>query len=309
MILGLGRDRKRERERRAFADTRLYPDLSPLGLDQTHRDVKPQPKPVVLLAGLVGPVAPLEQNGSWVTGAGNCYPVPEPCLGVLMRARILQPQPEAELHTAPTRWVPRERETWEETMPQQRVLNGVDVEKLKGAMDTMRSDPEAAKLRHRAHNKWVDGAHARTVITGFSLGGQEHSRARAFALDSDEPAPLLGEDHGPSATEALLYALASCLNTTFIYHASARGVKVDELEIDLEGELDLRGLLDLSDQVRNGYQQIRATFRVRADAPREQIEELVEMAQKHSPVFDMVTHATPVSAALELESRSTEEAA
>lgn len=194
-------------------------------------------------------------------------------------------------------------------MSKNRVLNGVDVEKLSAAMDDMKQNPAHARLTHRAHNKWIDGANARTVIKNFSLGGQNFSHSKPFTLESDEPASLVGQDLGPSATEALLYALASCLNTTFIYYAAIRDVKVEELELDLEGEIDLRGLLDKSDQVRNGYEEIRITFKIKSDAPRQQIEELIQTAQRHSPVFDMVSNKTPVSARLEFSPPSKEQAA
>jgi uncharacterized OsmC-like protein len=189
-------------------------------------------------------------------------------------------------------------------------VNGLDAEELSGIMDTLRNNPEAARLRHRIHNRWMGGTHSRTLVDGFWLGGKEdRTRTKKFELDSGEPAPLLGEDDGPGATESLLHALASCLNATLIYHATARGVQIEELEIELEGELDLRGVLGLSDQVRNGYEGIQATFIVKADASREQIEELVHLAQKHSPVYDMVTHKTPVTAKVEIRPGSSREAA
>jgi uncharacterized OsmC-like protein len=188
----------------------------------------------------------------------------------------------------------------QQRQPQQDIVNGIDVQRLTNTIDAIKTNPDLAKFRFRAHNWWVDGTHARTSIRNFYGAGKEDtSRGKAFVLDADEPAVLLGEDHGPNATEALLYALASCLNTTFIYHAAARGVKVDELEIDLEGELDLRGILGLSEQVRRGYKHIAVTFRVKSDAPRDQFAELCELAQKRSPVFDMVSNPTPVSVHLE----------
>ncbi len=132
-------------------------------------------------------------------------------------------------------------------------------------------------------------------------GGEEARHAQAFELHGDEPTELLGDDHGPSATEALLHALAACLNTTFIYHAAARGVEIDELELELEGDLDVRGFTGVSDEVRRGYSGVRVTFRVKSDAPREKTEELVRLARKYSPVHDMVTNPTPVEARLEVK--------
>jgi len=119
-------------------------------------------------------------------------------------------------------------------------------------------------------------------------------------LDTDEPEVLLGEDNGPNATEALLYALASCLNTTFMYHAAAHRVKIERLELELEGDLDLRGVAGLAQEVRNGFQEIRVRMHAEGDAPREELEQLCQLAQQRSPVFDMVTHATPVKVSCEV---------
>jgi len=96
-----------------------------------------------------------------------------------------------------------------------------------------------------------------------------------------------------------LAALASCLNATFMFNAAAQGIHIDELQIDLEGSLDLRGFLGISEDVRRGYETIQVTFRVKSDASEEKIKELVELAQKRSPVFDIVTNQTPVSVRVE----------
>jgi uncharacterized OsmC-like protein len=187
-------------------------------------------------------------------------------------------------------------------MPQEEIINGINATKLRGVVEDIKGKPDIARFTFRAKNKWVDGTHSRTTIGKFYGAGREHTPpAREFSLEADEPEVLLGNDHGPNATEALLHALGTCLNATFMYHAAYQGVKVDELEIDLEGDLDLQGLLRISRDVRNGFDNIRVTFRVKSDAPREKIEELCQLAQQHSPVFDMLTNPTPVTARLELK--------
>jgi uncharacterized OsmC-like protein len=184
-------------------------------------------------------------------------------------------------------------------MAEQRIVNEINVSEWFAIIEKIKSQPDLAKSRLRAHNRWVGGTHCRTFIHDFYGAGQERTHAESFTLEADEPALLLGRDQGPSATEAHLYALASCLNTSFMYHASAHRVRVEELELELEGDMDLQGVMGLSAQVRNGFQEIRVTFRVKADAPREKIEQLCELAQKRSPVFDITTHPTPVSVRLE----------
>ena len=181
------------------------------------------------------------------------------------------------------------------------MLNGVDLTRLADTKHVVEQDPEAGKFRFRARNRWAGGGHCFTTIQDFGVADREDtSRSRAFVLDAGEPDVLLGEDEAPNATEAALYALASCLNTTFIYHAAARGVKIDELHIDLEGMLDLRGFLGISEDVRNGYQGIQVTFRVKADVSDDKVKELCELAQRRSPVFDIVTNKVPVSARVEI---------
>ncbi|HEG44506.1 MAG TPA: OsmC family peroxiredoxin [Phycisphaerales bacterium] len=186
-------------------------------------------------------------------------------------------------------------------MTTQTTLNGLNAADLKDAITGVEHDPGLGKYTFRAVNKWVDGAHCSTAIKDFKAAGQEDtSRSQPHLLHADEPTCLLGTDSGPNATEALLHALASCLNAAFIYHATAQGVKIDELEFQLEGNLDINGFLGIDESVRNGFESIQITCRVKSDAPVEKLQELCEYAQKRSPVFDIVTHETPVTVRLEL---------
>ncbi|MCI0422402.1 MAG: OsmC family protein [Acidobacteria bacterium] len=128
---------------------------------------------------------------------------------------------------------------------------------------------------------------------------EDTSRQGPFVMDNDEPAVLLGTDQGANPVEVVLHALAGCLTTSLVYHAAAQGIKIDGVESRFEGELDLHGFLGLSDHVRNGYENIRVTFKINADAPQEKLEELCRLAQKRSPVFDIVSNPVPVSIRLE----------
>lgn len=180
------------------------------------------------------------------------------------------------------------------------VVNGIDVDALKAAVEVIKENPDLGRFRFRARNRWIYGPHCATTIQDFWAGDEEDtSRAMPFTLEADEPAVLMGFDNGPNATEMALAALASCLNATFMFNAAAQGIHIDELQIDLEGNLDLRGFLGISEDVRRGYEAIQVTFRVKSDASEEKIKELVELAQKRSPVFDIVTNQTPVSVRVE----------
>jgi uncharacterized OsmC-like protein len=176
------------------------------------------------------------------------------------------------------------------------VRNGVDTAQLFGTLDAIKADPSLAKFQFRARNRWIDGAHNRTTIRDFYAANQEDtSRATEFVIDAGEPAILLGTDTGPNPAEYLLHALAACLTTSLVYVAAARGVHLTEVESTLEGDMDVQGALGLSDDYRNGFEQIRVTFHVKGDAPEEKLREVVERAQQRSAVFDMVTNGVPVT--------------
>jgi uncharacterized OsmC-like protein len=176
------------------------------------------------------------------------------------------------------------------------IRNGVDTSKLFATLDAVKAQPEIAKFTFRARNRWIDGAHNRSTIKDFYAACQEdESRTSAFNLDAGEPQILIGEDTGPNPAEILLSALAACLTTSLVYVAAARGVKLTEVSSVLEGEMDVRGALGLSNEVRNGFENIRVSFQVKGDAPEEKLREVVARAQARSAVYDMVAHGVPVS--------------
>jgi uncharacterized OsmC-like protein len=173
--------------------------------------------------------------------------------------------------------------------------NGVDTEKLFGTLDVVKAQPEIAEFKFRVRNHWIDGAHNRSTIQDFYAACQEDtSRTSAFTVDAGEPQILIGNDTGANPAEFLLHALAACLTTSIVYVAAARGVQLSEVSSTLEGDMDVRGALGLSDEVRNGFEKIRVSFRVKGDAPPEKLQELVARAQARSAVFDCVTNGVPV---------------
>jgi uncharacterized OsmC-like protein len=176
-----------------------------------------------------------------------------------------------------------------------RTRNGVDTATMYGTLDAIKADASLGRFQFRVQNHWIDGAHNRSTIKGFYGAGQEDTtRAQAFTLDAGEPAVLLGVDTGPNPAEALLHALAACLTTTLVYVAAARKVRLTEVESTLEGDMDVRGALGISDEVRNGFTAIKVTFKVKGEAPAEKLREIVDRAQARSAVFDMVSNGVPV---------------
>ena len=171
-------------------------------------------------------------------------------------------------------------------------INGVNVEQLGANIHAIQGEPGLAKFQFRATNSWINGGHNRTTIKEFyGVGKEDTTRTEPFVLDADEPPVLLGEDQGANPVEFVLHALASCLTTSMVYHAAARGIKIDSVESRLEGDLDLRGFLGSSKDVRPGYQNLWVHFTVKSDAPAETLRELT----KYSPVFDIVSNPVPVA--------------
>ena len=184
-----------------------------------------------------------------------------------------------------------------EQVIEQTNVNGVNTEKMGTTVQAIQGQPDLAKFKFRASNTWINGGHNRTTVKEFYGAGQEDTtRTEPFVLEADEPPVLLGEDHGANPAEYVLHALASCLTTSMVYHAAANGIKIDAVESEYEGDLDLHGFLGLSEDVRPGYQNIRVHFKVKSNAPAEKLRELM----KRSPVFDVVTNPVPVAISVEM---------
>jgi uncharacterized OsmC-like protein len=181
------------------------------------------------------------------------------------------------------------------TIAENPVRNGVDTATLFATIDAVKGDPDIAKFRFRATNTWVSGTHNRSTIHGFHGAKQEMTHREPFTFDADHPPVLVGTDNGPTPVEYVLHALAACLTAGIANIAAARGVTLTEVSSTVEGDIDLLGILGLSDQVRNGYQQIRVGFTLRGDDDPEKLRSVVEQSRQRSAVFDIVTNGVPVS--------------
>jgi uncharacterized OsmC-like protein len=174
-------------------------------------------------------------------------------------------------------------------------INGVNIDNLFSTINSIKATPSIAKFKFRIHNQWQGGSHNSSTVDKYYGANQELSRAKPFVLNADEPAILLGADTAANPVEYLLHALAACLTTSMVYHAAARSIQIDEVESSFEGDIDLHGFLKLDRNIRNGYQGIRVNFKIKANVPDEQLQELVELGTGHSPVFDSLTKGVPVS--------------
>jgi uncharacterized OsmC-like protein len=182
------------------------------------------------------------------------------------------------------------------TIEQEVIRNGCNVTNLFNTINVVDQQREAAKFQFRARNRWISGTHSQSRIRDFFGAGQEdETRTEDFVLDADHTQVLNGHDEGPTPVEYVLHALAACLTAGIANVASARGVELDFVESTVEGDIDLQGILGLSDEVRNGYEQIRVSFKIAGDAPEEKLRQIVEQSRARSAVFDIITNPVPVT--------------
>jgi uncharacterized OsmC-like protein len=180
------------------------------------------------------------------------------------------------------------------TQPTTRV-NGLDTQKMADTVGALKANPVLARFEFRARNRWISGGENRSAIQSFYGAGKEDtSRQRAFEFTNGEPPVLLGDNEGANPVEFLLHALAGCVTTTTVLHATARGIEIESLSTRLVGDIDLQGLLALED-VAAGYRSIRIEVDIKAkNASDAELDDLLQFAQAHSPVCNTVCRPVPV---------------
>lgn len=186
-----------------------------------------------------------------------------------------------------TRQINRQQQ---DTMTNQYV-NGIHMETLQGTVNAIGQEPDLGACKFRASNTWLGGNHNRTRITGFYGAKQEIAHQQQFELHADEPPILAGNDEGANPVEHLLNALAACVTTSMVAHAAVRGIHIEELESELEGDIDLRGFLGLANDVPRGFTDIRVNFKVKADV--DNMERLKRLTA-YSPVLNTITQGAKV---------------
>lgn len=174
-------------------------------------------------------------------------------------------------------------------------LNGVETPALFATLDAMERRPQLARFQFRATNRWQQGTHSRSSLETFHGAGAERRHVRDSTLDADYPRVLVGRDQGPTPVEFLLHAIASCITAGIGNIAAASGVRLFEVESTVEGDIDLRGVLGLSEEVRNGYEQLRVNVRIRGDASPEKLEQIVAQSRARSAVYDALVNGIPVA--------------
>ncbi len=174
--------------------------------------------------------------------------------------------------------------------------NGLNLEQMVQTIDAIKSTPSLGEFEFRARNQWLSGGENRSTIQGFfGAGSEDESRSEPFTFTNGEPPILLGNNEGANPVEFLLHALAGCVTTTTVLHATARGIQIRKLSTELVGNIDVKGLLALDDNAQVGYESIRIKLEIEADCSDEEIDELLSFAKDHSPVCNTVCKPVPVT--------------
>ncbi len=178
--------------------------------------------------------------------------------------------------------------------PAKVAMNGVDVPTLLGTIGAVGTQPELAQFTFRANAEWLTGTHSRALINGYSGAGGDHERDQPFVVEGDHTTVLCGTDKAPTPVEYLLSALAACITAGIGNIASARQIALHSVETTVEGDMDLQGILGLNDKVRNGYSGIRASFKIKGDAPAEKLQQIAQQSVARSAVFDVLTNGVKI---------------
>jgi uncharacterized OsmC-like protein len=175
------------------------------------------------------------------------------------------------------------------------VDNGVNVEALLGARTALSEAPEAAKFQWRATCEWKNGTHSRSTVEGFFGLGEEQQHRISSTFDADHPEIFASEDNGITPVEYVLVALASCLTAGVAAVAQNREIQLRSVAATIEGGMDVRGILGMDSDIRNGFSDIKVTYDIDADASSDDIKALVAQSQKRSAVYDIIANPTNIS--------------
>ena len=173
--------------------------------------------------------------------------------------------------------------------------NGVNVQALLDARKALAEAPEATKFQWRAQCEWLEGTQSRSTVEGFFGLGEEQKHKSVFTFDADHPEVFASEDRGATPVEIVLAGLASCLTAGIASVAQLREIQLHSVTATVEGGMDIQGILGMDSDVRNGFDGIKVTYTIDADATPDEIKAIVAQSQKRSAVFDALTNPTNVT--------------
>ena len=174
------------------------------------------------------------------------------------------------------------------------VDNGVNVDALISAREALTATPEGAQFQWRATCRWMNGTHSRSTVEGFFGLGEDQKHKTEFSFDADHPEVFASEDQGATPVEFVLVGLGACLTAGVAAVAQHRNIQLRSVAATIEGAMDIQGILGIDSDVRNGFDGIKVTYKIDADATPEEIRAVVAQSQKRSAVFDIITNPTNV---------------
>lgn len=177
-------------------------------------------------------------------------------------------------------------------------VNGLDMTALADTVGLIQDDFTKGLVDFRVKSKWQGQTRSRTVVDGYTIGGEQVDRK--FVVDIDEPHELLGENTAPNPQEMLMSAINACMMVGYVAGASTRGITLESLEIETDGQLDLRGFLGLDATIRPGYETLRYTVRIKGDGTPEQFQQIHESVMATSPNYFNITRPIKMDATLDL---------
>ena len=172
-------------------------------------------------------------------------------------------------------------------------VNGISVGALFDAANSLSKTESLGRYQFRARNQWLDGGHTRTMVKDyFGAGAEQTSRTTPLVVESDIPTQFRGGDRAMDPLEHFLAAIGACITTTVVWHAAARGIHVNAIDTWLEGDIDLQGWFGMDRDRQAGYNEIRVSIQLDAEAPEAALDQLVDLATRYSPLFETVTRGT-----------------
>jgi uncharacterized OsmC-like protein len=175
--------------------------------------------------------------------------------------------------------------------------SGVNAQVLGTVIETIKNQPEMAKVTFQVQTQWQNGDGFKITSTGknFQIGGQTVERREAYTLASDYPDEMGGMSKGPTVCEMCMASIGSCISQTIVAYATMMGVQLDSITIETEGDVDIRGFTGVSEDVRPGAQEFRMDIHLESKtASKEQLEKLYELGNRFSPAIDTLTHGTTI---------------
>jgi uncharacterized OsmC-like protein len=179
-------------------------------------------------------------------------------------------------------------------------VNGIDRDALNETCEAFADDPSLASFSFRVRNRWTGGCGSSTDVDDYFGVCEERSRQAPFRVPSDLPAVLLGTDTAPSAVEYLLHAMASCLTTTFQQLATMLGLSIENVEVRIEGSIDLRGVYGTTDDCRSSFQGMDVLMTVKGETTGDELADLCTLAWRRSPVCGLVVRGMPIAVSLRI---------